>query len=159
MKRNNLTSFAVIVVCLWQSAPGFAADKLAFDSYSGYFVSNKFEPNAPESFVIATDQGQFDNVFGVGFVMRDKSHRLAKDAFASNIVIAAVKRGNAPCDYTVEGVSVTDGVVEFKYKATVGNPGTATFASPLIVSIPKGEYKAIQFVENGKPVKELEIGK
>jgi hypothetical protein len=53
---------------------------LPLDTYSGYFVSNKFEPDAPKSFVIITSQKHFDQVFGVAFVMGDKSHRLPKDA-------------------------------------------------------------------------------
>jgi len=32
-------------------------------------------------------------------------------------------------------------------------------ASSLIVSISKGKYTAIQFVENGKAVKKVEVGK
>ena len=71
------------------------ATKLNFNVYSGYFVSNKFEPDAAESFVVLADQEQFDKVFGAAFVMRDKSHRLPKDAFKSLLVIAAIKRGNA----------------------------------------------------------------
>jgi hypothetical protein len=43
--------------------------KLPFDTYSGYFVSNQFQPNAPESIVVIGDQEQFDRVFGVAFVM------------------------------------------------------------------------------------------
>jgi hypothetical protein len=50
--------------------------ELAFDTNSGYFVSNKFEPDAAKSFVVARSQEQFDKVFGVAFVKRDKSHRL-----------------------------------------------------------------------------------
>ena len=50
-------------------------------------------------------------------------------------------------------------VVELKYTTTSTKSDTATFACPLIVSIPKGKYKAIQVVENGKPVKMLEVGK
>ena len=50
-----------------------------------------------------------------------------------------------------------DGVVELKYTTTATKSDTATFACPLIVSIPQGRYKAIQFVENGKAVKRLEM--
>jgi hypothetical protein len=135
-----------------------AAANLTFDTYSGYFVSNKFEPKAAESFVVITDQGQFNKVFGVAFVMGDKSHRLPKDAFKSLMVVAAIKRGSAVVEYKVEGVSVKDGVVELKYTTTSTKSDTATFACPLIVSIPKDKYTAIQFVENGKPVKKVEMG-
>jgi len=135
-----------------------AGKPIAFDTYSGYFVSNKFEPNAAESFVVITDQEQFDKVFGVAFVMRDTSHRLPKDAFKSLMVVAAIKRGSAVVEYKVDGVTVKDGVVELRYTTTSKKSDTATFACPLIVSIPKGEYKAVQFVEGGKAVKQIEVG-
>jgi acylphosphatase len=136
-----------------------AAAKLSFDTYSGYFVSNKFEPDAAESFLVITDQEGFDKVFGVAFVMGDKSHRLAKDAFKTLVVVAAIKRGNAVVEFKVEGVTLIEGVAELCYTTTEKKSDTATFACPLIVSIPTGEYKAVQFVENGKAVKKLEVGK
>jgi hypothetical protein len=135
-------------------APGV----LRTDTYSGYFVSNQFEPDAPESFVVISDQQQFDRVFGVAFVMGDKAHRLPKDAFQSLLVVAAIKRGKATWEYKVEGVTQKDGVVELRYTTTETKSDSATFACPLIVSIPKGQYTAIRFVENGKPVKQVEIG-
>jgi hypothetical protein len=131
---------------------------LTIDTYSGYFVSNKFEPDATASFVVISSQEQFDQVFGAAFVMGDKSHRLPKDAFQSLLVVAAIKRGKATWEYKVEGASQKAGVVELRYAATETKSDSATFACPLIVSIPKGQYKAIQFVENGKPVKQVEIG-
>jgi hypothetical protein len=48
------------------------------------------------------------------------------------------------------GFGVRNTVVELRYKAMSKVNDTATFACPLIVSIPKGGYKAIQFVENGR---------
>jgi hypothetical protein len=142
-----------------QQTPAAEPAKLTFDAYSGYFVSNKFEPDAAESFVAITDQEQFDKVFGVAFVMRDKSHRLPKDAFKANMIVAAIKRGSAVWDFKIESVSVKSGAVELKYTTTSTKSNTATFACPLIVSIPKGDYKAVQFVENGKVVKKIEMGK
>ena len=155
-----MTSSALLLVicCLGQQAPGAEPAKLTFDTYSGYFVSNKFEPNAAASFVVINDQKQFDKVFGVAFVMRDKSHRLPKDAFKSNMVVAAIKRGAALWKFKMEGVSVKDGVVEIKYTTTSTKSDTATFACPLIVSIPKGKYTAMQFVENKRAVKKIEVG-
>ena len=110
------------------------------------------------SFVLVTDQKQFDEIFHVAMVMGDKSHRLAQDPFKSNVVVAPIKRGHAFWGYKVEGVSEKDGVVELRYTATE-NKTEATFTCPLIVSIPKGKYTAIQFVENGKEVKTMEMGK
>jgi len=150
-------SFLVLVVL---PASTWAAEgtKLPFDTYSGYFVSNKFEPDAATSFLVITDQARFDQVLGVAFVMGDKSHRLPKDAFKSNIVLVAIKRGNALWEYKVEGVTVEQGVVQLRYTVTSKATPDTTFACPLIVSVPKDDYKAMVFVEGGKRVKTAEVG-
>jgi len=131
---------------------------LCFDMYSGYFVSNKFEPDAVESYVILNDQKQFDKVFGVAVGMNDKLHRLAKDAFESQIVVAIIKRGNSFWEYNVEDAIVQEGVIQLRYSATTRSTPDTTFACPMIVSLPKDEYSAVVFLENGKKVKTIEIG-
>jgi hypothetical protein len=159
MKRTGIAVLLLAVLCLGQHVLAAEPAKLAFDTYGGYFVSNQFEPDAAESFVVINDQEQFDKVFGVAFVMGDKSHRLPKDAFKSLMVVAAIKRGSAMVEYKVEGVTETRGVVEVRYTTTSKKSDTATFACPLIVSIPKGKSTAVQFVEDKKSVKKVEIGK
>jgi hypothetical protein len=139
-------------------SPTVPDTKLAFDIYSGYFVSNKFEPNAAESFAVIGDQAQFDKIFGVAMVMGDKSHRLAANAFQSKIVLAAIKRDHAVWTFNVESVSENGGVVTLRYSTIMKKSDTAEFASPLIVSIPKGRYTAVQFVEDGNLVKRIESG-
>jgi len=147
----------LILICLGQLAVAAESAKLPFDTYSGYFVSNRFEPKTPQSFVVIADQKQFDKVFGVAMVMGDKSHRLPKDAFNSNLVVAAIHRGSAIWNFKMEGVSIKDDVVELRYTTTSKKYDSAAFACPLIVSIPKGKYKAVQFIENKKPVKKVEL--
>ena len=124
-----------------------------FDSYNGYFVSNQFEPDAKESFVVCVNQQAFDKCFGVAFVMGDKSHRLPKDVFEAQQVIGAIKRGTSIWDYTVKKVAESNDEIEVHYSAKEMKQPSATFSSPLIVSIPKKQYKTISFVENGKVIK------
>ena len=83
--------------------------KLDFKTYSGYFVSNKFEPDNPLSFVVLDDRKKFDQVFGVAFVFGDKSPRLAPNAFDSRLVLAAIRRGKAFCTFEVSSVTVEGG--------------------------------------------------
>lgn len=159
MIRKRFEMGLLLCVVVGQAVAALAAEptKLAFDTYSGYFVSNKFEPKAAESFVVLTSQEQFDKVFGVAMVMGDKSHRLAKNAFASNLVLAAIKRGDRVWEFKVEGVTVKKDVVEVRYTPTSKKSDSATFACPMILSIPAGNYKAVEFVENGKVVKKMPI--
>lgn len=135
------------------SAAPAAPLPLAFDTYGGYFVSNKFEPASEASFVVIQDQQAFDKVFGAAFVMRDKSHRLPAGAFDTKIVLAAIHRGKALWEYAVQDVRADGGVVTLRYTAAPKPSESAQYACPLIVSIERGPYTAVQFVENGKPVR------
>jgi hypothetical protein len=56
-------------------------------------------------------------------------------------------------------VTEKGGVVQLRYQTTSKKSDSATFACPLIISIPKGKYQAVEFHENGKLVNRLEIGK
>jgi hypothetical protein len=157
MKRFAFFILLIVAACAAQLAVAVEPAKLVFDTYSGYFVSNRFETDAAESFVVLDSREQFDKAFGAAFVMRDKSHRLPKDAFKSLVVLGAIKRGKAVWEFKVESVTETDGVVTLKYTATSKKSDSATFASPLIASIPRGKYAEVQFVENGKPVKQIKL--
>ena len=140
---------------LVQAAP--ATQPVAFNTHDGYFVSNKFEPDVPTSFVVFQDQKAFDKVFGSAFVMNDKHHRLPKDAFESKMVVATIKRGKAVWTYKVEAVRAEAGILTLRYSTKTEAHHTAEFACPLIVSIPKGDYVAVQFVEDGKGVKKIDL--
>ena len=139
-------------------ASRLAAQSVAFDTHDGYFVSNKFEPDAAASFVVLKGQQAFDAVFGVAFVMGDKSHRLPADAFSTKMVVAAIKRGKAAWTFKVESVTVGAGVLTVYYTATAQPSDSAEFACPLIVSVPKMTCDAVKFVEDGKAVKRIEMG-
>lgn len=139
------------------AVPAEDPEKIAYRVHDGYFVSNRFEPDQAESFVIAVDQPQFDAVFGSAFVMRDKAKRLPADAFATQMVVAAVHRGMAFWEYEVAGVNLRDGVLEITYRSQSKPDPSASFACPLIISIPKGKYSAVKFIENGKAVKRIAL--
>ncbi len=157
MKRTAIVWFLSVLGGLGPTALAAEGTKLAFDTYSGYFVSNRFEPDAAQSFLVINDQESFDRVFGTAMVMGDKSHRLPKNAFKSSLVLAAIKRGNAVWEFKVESVTVKQGVVTLRYTTTSKPSDSATFACPLIVSIPKGQYTAVRFVENQKTVKKVAL--
>ncbi len=157
MNTSPLWTLAVCLTC--HSAIAAEPATLPHDTYTGYFVSNKFEPNTAQSFVVLADQDRFDKVFGVAFVMNDKSHRLPKDAFETLMVIATIKRGNAFWKYKVASVTVNGGVVQLRYNATSRKTPATTFSCPLIVSIPKGKYKAVDFIEGDEKLKTAELDK
>lgn len=153
---------AVILLCACICGTGLSAaepakNSVVFDIHDGYFVSNKFEPHAAASFVAIPGQQDFDKVFGVAFVMNDKHHRLPANAFDSKLFVAAINRGKAIWKFKVESVTTEAGVLTVRYAAKSEPQPSAEFASPLIVSVPKAKYSAVEFVENGKIVKRIEI--
>jgi hypothetical protein len=133
--------------------------KLEFEMHNGYFVSNRSDIKDPETYLVITTPEQFTKCFGSGAVMGKRNNLLPAGAFDSKVVLVTVKKGNQIWTYKVDKVVVKDGVVNIQYEAAPGAAGTAMYASPMIVSVPKGAYKTVVFVENGKEVKKVEVGK
>ena len=133
------------------------AKAVEFDTHDGYFVSNQFEAKAASSFAVLKDQASFDKVFGVGMVMGDKHHRLPAGAFDEKIVVTAIHRGKAMVTYKVDSVVEEGANLVVRYTTQVKPEGTAEFSCPLIVSLAKGDYQAVRFMENGKQVKRVEM--
>jgi hypothetical protein len=52
----------------------------------------------------------------------------------------------------VASVTLQDGVLTVKYTAKQDPPGSATYSSPLILSVPKDGVKTVVFEENGANV-------
>lgn len=141
----------------------FAADKKEekkdpdFVVHTGHFEKNNAGLKDEPSLLLLTDADAFDKIFGtvppagLGGGGR-KNNPVTKGTFDKEVVAAVIKRGNAITTYT-EVSTKTDGeTLTVTYKSEAGKPGTATFASPLIVSVPKGKIKKVVFVENGKEI-------
>ena len=128
--------------------------KVPYTVHSGYFRRNDSGLEDPLHAMVITDQKRFDQIFGVAFTMGAKPKILPEKGFDTLVVCALIHQGNKVWSYTVEGVTQEEGVLTIKYKATAADGGTAMFASPLIVSVPKGNYRQVRFVENNKVVAE-----
>jgi hypothetical protein len=143
--------------CAAADKPVAVSQVLAFETHTGYFVSNQFEPATPTSFVVLTEPAAFDKMFGVAMVMQDKSHRLAPDAFSQKLVVAAIHRGKMIVEYKVEQVTAERKTLTIRYTTKSEPNATAEFACPLIISIAKAEYDAVRFFENGQEIKQLAL--
>ncbi len=148
-----LAALALTGMAAAADGTGAPPKDVAVESHAGYFVSNKFEPDAPTSFVVATDQAAFDKVFGVAMVMRDRSHRLPTGVFEKKMVVAAIHRGKAMVTYGAGHASTDGKTLVIRYTADSAPSASAEFACPLILSVTKGDYDAIQFIENGKLIR------
>jgi hypothetical protein len=127
---------------------------------TGYFEKNNSGMKGDASFVNLLTMKEFDGVFqAVPPLMGGKRPvLLPADHFDKNFVAVVIKRGPAITTYTVEKVTRdADGNVYVQYKAETGPAGTAMFASPLIVGVPKEKAKKVIYIENGKTVSTLEV--
>jgi hypothetical protein len=73
------------------------------------------------------------------------------------VAIATVKYGNEAWALNARKVELDEGELLFEYEATKTDDGlTWKNASPLVVLVPKGNYKVIKYIENGKVIRKLE---
>ena len=137
--KTNLALF-LLMALLITSTSARETGKLDFKTYSGYFVSNKFEPDNPLSFVVLDDRKKFDQVFGVAFVFGDKSPRLAPNA---SIMARPRRRRGKACTFEVSSVTVEDGVV----LCGIGPRSIKRLVFRCLDPLhPKGNYQAVDFM-------------
>jgi hypothetical protein len=133
--------------------------KVEFTVHDGYFQSNKAGLKGPASYLAFTEQAAFDKIFGKAVVMGKKWNFLPQGAFASKVAVPVIKRGNAIWTYKVDQVTADKDTLYVQYEAKSRDGGGASFASPLIISVDKGKYATVVFIENGKKVGTATIGK
>ena len=148
---------AALVLC---SPVAYAADDKKdpeFVVHTGHFERNDAGLKDEPSLLLLADHDAFAKIFGtvppagIGGGGR-KNNPVTKETFDKSVVAAVVKRGKAITTYT-EVSTKTDGeTLTVSFKSEEGKPGTATFASPLVVAVPKGKVKKVVFVENGKEI-------
>jgi hypothetical protein len=130
-----------------------------YEVHNGHFEKNNSGLKGDSSYLAFTDWKSFEKVFGSAAATK-KQNFVTKDLFDSRMVVATIKRGDAPWEYKVDKVTIDDGTVYVQYQAQKKEGGgTARYASPLIVSFDKGKYTSAVFIENGKKVETVKLEK
>lgn len=137
--------------------PAPEAGKVQFVRYSSYFVKNNAGVTKPREFHVAATQAEFDRLFGFAAVMRAKQPVLPGDHFPKNLIVAAIHQGKSVTEFTVRSVTGSDGVLRVRYEAKAGPDGSASFACPLILSVPRGTWKTVSFVCAGSAPVEVAV--
>lgn len=123
--------------------------------YDGYFEKNDAGLKGASSVLAFATADAFGKVFAPvpPLLGGARPNHIPAGAFDSSLVVASVKRGTSLWDFSRVEATVERDVLTISYKATEKPAGgTATFACPLIASVPKGKYATVKFVENGKEV-------
>lgn len=137
----------------------FAEDKKTpeFIVHTGHFEKNTSGLKDEPSLLLLKDDDAFGKVFGavppagLGGGVR-KNNPVTKGVFEANVVAAVIKRGKAITTYTEVSTKTDGDTLTVTFKSEAGKPGTANFASPLVVAVPKGKIAKVVFVENGKEI-------
>lgn len=157
MKRILVIITAIMLTVVTQA---FAADtttagperQLEFKRYdSSYFERNDTGLTTQTSYLVFTKRAQFDKIFGPAPTM-GQNHFLPDNTFDTKFVVAAIARGHFLRKYDDPKVTMKDGKIYVRYKAKDTPQKSATFASPLILAVDKGQYSEVVFMENGKRV-------
>jgi hypothetical protein len=153
MKRIIFLMAAAAVLFAAQAAARAGAGErdVAFQRHdSSYFEKNNSGLKGEKSYLVLTDQAQFDKVFGTAARMGNNDFLPAR-AFEHKLVVATIKRGGMR-KYSDVSVKEQNGILLVSYTATDSRPGSATFNVPLILAVEKGDYNGVIFVENGERV-------
>lgn len=148
-----------LLVTTARAADEAKGEKVDHATYPDYFEKNTSGLKGDVSFVAFTDQKEFDKVFALRppLMKGKKSVPLPDKVFEKQVVFSIIKRGNSITTYTVEKVTADGEALYVQFKSEAGPPGTATFASPLIVAADKGRAKKVVFIENGKEIGAAEV--
>jgi hypothetical protein len=135
-------------------------DKLAYEVHAnGHFVKNNAKLATNPAYLVLEDKKAFDDVFGVAVTMGAKPKLVDAKLFEAKLVIAVITSGNALTMYEVEKVAQEKGKLIVQYKTSDKGPTSAKFSSPLIVSVPRGDYSEAVFIANGKEIARIAVKK
>lgn len=123
-------------------------NSVVFQQFEGYFEKNNSELKGDKSYLVFTDQEQFEKVFGEARTMKSEKF-LPADIFKTQLVVAVIKRGGLR-KYKNVKVTAKNKKIFVSYDAEDAKQDSAIYSSPLIVAFDKGTYDKIYLMENGK---------
>ncbi len=129
-------------------------DTVSYTAYEGYSYKGPRPSSDTTLFFQTTDKIGFNSLF---FFVSDHNPNptIPPEHFAVKKVISIVKYGNDYYDLKVKGITLVGTVLKVDYTSTLQSENmTWVAAIPLILAL-DADYQKIQFVENGKLVKEI----
>ena len=144
-----------LIAGLLGNASALADDRPTFTIHTGHFVKNDTGLTGPRDLLLLRNSAEFEKVFGLvtmKFSNARKMNPVEAKAFGTHAAVAVVTTAKAIITYTKATAIVDGDVLRVGYTAETGTPGEAEFASPLILLVPVGTWKRVEFVEDGQAV-------
>lgn len=146
--------YLLALMTLLSAAPASAQEggegrAVDFQRYDGsYFEKNNTGLQGEKSYLVLTDQQQFDKIFGPATRM-GKNNFLPRDTFESKIIVTTIKRGTMR-RYSDITVTERGRALVVSYTVEDDKPGSGSYRVPLILAVAKGRYRVVVFMENGE---------
>lgn len=126
--------------------------------HGDHFERNDSGLDGEVSTLVVDSHAEFEKLFGSAAVMRRKQNFVKPEVFARRRVCAVIHRGDAVWEYRVTSVTQTGDTVDIRYDARPQpGGGTASFASPLVVSLDRTDARRIRFIENDGAIATLDV--
>jgi hypothetical protein len=155
-----MLSFLLLPALLAAPVPAKPEEKrLEAVTHTGYFEKNTSGLKGDASQLVFTGSEEFGKIFGVlPPPMKAGYYRYVPDStFDKNLVLAVITRGASTATYSDVSTTISGTTLTVHYKSALGAPSTATFATPLILSVPKEGIKTVVFIGNEKESAKIEV--
>lgn len=121
--------------------------------HTGHYMKKTAGVSGDDVYLTFTDFPAFDQVLGaIPQIGPRKPNPVTADTFQEFDVIVVLKRGQSQAIITEVSATSDGGTLTVAFKTDVRPSGSASFATPLVLTVPKGLTKSVRYVENGKPV-------
>lgn len=149
------TSFGAPSVRLGQEA-----QEVEHKIHEQHFVRNDADVEKPVSFVACSTFAQFEAIFGyavTGLGRAPEPKFVTAETFEDRIVVATILHGDSLPTLDQVKTEVVGETLRVSYRLRPGRKETAFYAVPLIVSVPKGTIKTVEFIANGEKAGEATL--
>jgi hypothetical protein len=134
--------------------------KIEVKSYGPYFESNKSGLKGDASYLVFTDKTKFDSALRLRppLIGGKRPVPVPDASFLKSHVLVVIRRGKTIFDYSDLKAEAKGDTLRFSFRSAArGAAGSATFKTPLVVTVTKGKYKQVEFVENGKKAETVKL--
>jgi hypothetical protein len=139
-----------------QNAQGKTKKTVAFERYDqSYFIKSNAGLKDEGSFLVLTNQDDFDAVFGAAATMNNNKF-LSQGFFDTKLIVVTNKAGNFMRKYDVKRVAEKNGKLYVWYN-TSDKKMSGSWNTFMSLAVAKGKYKEIVFMENGQKIAEVPV--
>lgn len=153
---SRLLAICALVLPMAGCSWFFRGEPVLVDYYviSDYQPLDSFDSGFSRSCVVLEDIRSFAKAFATTTEEGLRASLIPVSAFQNEMFLGVVRRSRENVfDLAVDSVEDKDGELVFRYTTQSKPPERGENITSLLVAVPRGDYSAVRFVENGEMVK------